>query len=61
MIDIETAKAYMRDLERDAEWLTEYAQDKEEGQRLIYMTVTMNRARWLIAELLNGQNDCQWK
>ena len=53
MIDLnETAKNYMDDLERDSMWLTDYAQDKKEGQRLIDITITMNRARWLIGELL---------
>ena len=53
MIDLnETAKNYMDDLERDSAWLTDYAQDKKECQRLIDITVTMNRARWLIHELL---------
>ena len=55
MIDIdlnETARNYIDDLERDSAWLTDYAQDKRDGQRLIDITVTMNRARWLISELL---------
>ena len=55
MIDIdlnETAKNYMDDLERDSAWLTDYAQDKKDGQRLIDITITINRARWLISELI---------
>lgn len=56
MVDIETAKGYMRDLEEDAYWLTEYAQDKEDCQRLIYMTITMRRAKFLIAELISERN-----
>lgn len=67
MIDIETAKGYMRDLEADAHWLTEYAQNKKDCQKLIYITVTMNRARYLIGELIGEHErtqrgtDCPWK
>lgn len=51
-IDFETARGYMKDLEKDSMWLTDYAQDKKDCQRLIDMTVTMNRAKWLIGELI---------
>ena len=67
MIDIETAKDYMRDLEADSHWLTEYAQNKKDCQKLIYITVTMNRARHLIGELIGEHErtqrgtDCPWK
>lgn len=67
MIDIETAKDYMRDLEADSHWLTEYAQNKKDCQKLIYITVTMNRARYLIGELIGEHErtqrgtDCPWK
>lgn len=67
MIDIETAKDCMRDLEADSHWLTEYAQNKKDRQKLIYITVTMNRARHLIGELIGEHErtqrgtDCPWK
>ena len=57
MIDLnETAKNYRDDLEKDSFWLTDYAQNKKECQRLIEITVTMNRARWLIGELVGGKD-----
>lgn len=49
---VETAKHYMDDLESASHWLTEYAQDKAESQNLIDITVTINRARWLIGEYI---------
>ena len=58
-IDIKIANGCMRDLERDADWLTNYAVNKKDGQKLINITVTINRARWLISELLgSAPSDC---
>lgn len=58
-IDIKIAKGCMSDLERDADWLTNYAVNKKDGQKLINITVTINRARWLISELVgSAPSDC---
>lgn len=48
----ETAENYINDLERGSMWLTDYAQDKKDCQELINITITINRAVWLIRELL---------
>ena len=52
----EIAEKYTKDLWKDAEWLTKYAQDKKDTQRLIEITTTMLRARWLIEALVEEKD-----
>lgn len=39
---------YISELESGAHWLTEYAQGKEDCQRLVEITTTMYRAAWAL-------------
>lgn len=45
---------YITALETDAHWITEYAQNKKDCQRLVEITTTMYRAAWALGELEKG-------
>ena len=43
---------YSKTIDEDTRWLTDYAQDKKDCQRLIEITTTMFRAKWLLNKLM---------